>query len=103
MIELQDAVLDRDMVDRLFFDVREAAELLGVTVKGALESMASAEGIDLDAARDALHDGRVAGVQLRYRFEGTEWWDTLLWTRGGIRLVRIDHDAALRAGKADEG
>jgi hypothetical protein len=30
-------------------------------------------------------------VQLRYRFEGTEWWDTLMPLGGGrVRLVRID-------------
>ncbi len=97
MIPVQDAILDRETVDRLFFDIAHAAELLGVTTKGGAETMAGSESQDLEAARRALHERRVFGVQLRYRHAGTEWWDTLMATPHGIRLIRIDHGAALRS------
>jgi hypothetical protein len=92
--ELQDALLDEKTVDRLFFDVKHAAELIGVAFKGGSQERASATaaGDALDQAREALRAESVLGVQLRYRHRGREWWDTLLRTPAGIRLVRIAPD-----------
>ena len=33
----------------------------------------------------------VRGVQLRYLYQHSEWWDTLMWTQRGMKLVRIHH------------
>jgi hypothetical protein len=85
--ELQDQVLPWDTVQTLLLDLRDAAELLGVMVKGAPDAHATGAAPDLGAARVALEGGR--GVQLRYRFQGTEWCDTLLPVTDGVRLVRI--------------
>ena len=35
--------------------------------------------------------GEVRALQLRYRFERVEWFDTLLRTPKGTRLVRVGH------------
>ena len=51
----------------------------------------------LDAAHRAFVAREIAGVQLRYRFAGEEWWDTLSHTPAGIRLIRISHTRALAA------
>ena len=39
-----------------------------------------------------LTQGRVQGVQLRYRYRGVEWWDTVMRTSDGYRLVRMQQD-----------
>lgn len=95
---LQDVMLDEATLDRLFTDVAELATLLDVAVKGAPEDMTPpSTPRSLADVRAALREGRVFGVQLRYRYAGTEWWDTLMRTASGVRLVRIDHGAALLA------
>lgn len=95
-MNLQDAILDDATVDRLFDDVASSAQLIEIVLKGSAEQMTpESTATTLASARRALRDGSVFGVQLRYRFAGTEWWDTLIATRAGVRLVRIDRDAAL--------
>lgn len=95
-MNLQDAILDEATLDRLFDDVATSAELLEIAFKGGSEAMTpEPTAASLASARRALRDGAVFGVQLRYRFAGTEWWDTLMPTRNGVRLVRIDRGAAL--------
>lgn len=93
---LQDAMLDDATLDRLFEDLATSAQLLDVAFKGGAVSMTPEPTVaSLAIARQALRDGAVFGVQLRYRFGGTEWWDTLIKTASGVRLVRIDRGAAL--------
>lgn len=95
---LQEVLLDEATVGQLFFDVRHAAEFVAVVGKGPRERRASELSTThdaLDAAQAAFLRRELAGVQLRYRFAGEEWWDTLTHTAGGIRLVRISHTRAL--------
>lgn len=93
---LQDVVLDDDTVAQLFFDLGQAAELVGVSVKplGGRRA-AAAEELSLAEAHRALRSRAVAAVQLRYRFADEEWWDTLMPAPAGIRLIRISHTRAL--------
>lgn len=92
--ELQETLLDDATLEQLFFDVKHAAELIGVSLKGASQERAAetSSGDPLQQAKDALREGRVMGVQLRYRHGGREWWDTLMRVQGGVRLVRIAPD-----------
>ncbi|WP_441285759.1 hypothetical protein ACSRUE_24855 [Sorangium sp. KYC3313] len=98
---LQEAVLDEATLDQLFFDLAEAAELVSVSLKGGATARAGdlpragSGGDGLALARRALGDGTALGVQIRYRFAGSEWWDTLLRTPSGVRLVRVRHEDAL--------
>ncbi len=93
--KVQEAILDEATLDRLFFDVAHVAELLEVVTKGAPEAHAADPTAPdrLERAREALRAGRAFGVQLRYRFADTEWWDTLMRVPGGVKLVRIDRGA----------
>jgi hypothetical protein len=96
---LQDVVLDDAELAQLAFDVEHAAELLAVIARPIGARRAAAAGAcSLDDAVRALR-GRSASVQLRYRHRGEEWWDTLIPTAAGVRLVRISRTRAL----ADEG
>jgi hypothetical protein len=100
VVSLREAVLDEAGVDALFTDLAMAATLLGVTTKGGARTRAVDGAGDprreLDAARAALRAGTIAGVQVRYVHAERQWWDTLLRVPGGVRLVRICHDDALR-------
>lgn len=98
---LQEAVLDGATLDQLFFDIAKAAEVVSVSLKGGATARAGdlpragSGGDELALARRALSDGTALGVQIRYRFAGSEWWDTLLRTPSGVRLVRVRHEDAL--------
>ncbi|WP_437629583.1 hypothetical protein [Sorangium sp. So ce854] len=98
---LQEAVLDEATLDRLFLDIAGAAEIVsvslkaGATVRAGGLPRAEGAGDELATARRALGDGTALGVQIRYRFGGSEWWDTLLRTPSGVRLVRVRLEDAL--------
>jgi hypothetical protein len=87
--ELQDALLDEQTLEQLARDLESFAQVDEVLLKGAPTARAGEGSIPLAEALDALRQRRVLGVQIRYRFQGTLWWDTLLRTPHGVRLVRI--------------
>lgn len=91
---LQQADLDLDTVNQLFFDIGELGEILEVVFKHGSEAYAeSSARPSLEEARQRLVAGTVSGVQLRYRFREKEWWDTLLRGENGVRLVRLEYQA----------
>ncbi|MBK9992313.1 MAG: hypothetical protein IPP19_16735 [Verrucomicrobia bacterium] len=97
---LQQTVLDEATLDALFRDLAQCTQILAVIPKGAPQAYAAERGIDLEAARAGLASGIFRGVQVRYRYDGQEWCDTLLATPGGVRLVRISVDETLGSGVA---
>ena len=92
--DLNQAELDESTLRQLFQDVGEFTELLEVIPKYAaagyvpeIPSITLAEGLNL------LLDGGARAMQLRYRHDGTTWWDTLMPTpKDTFRIVRIQHD-----------
>jgi hypothetical protein len=95
-LPLQDVVLDDAALGQLVFDVEHAAQLIAVVIRPFGVRRAAMAPASLDEAYRALRQ-RTASVQLRYRFSGEEWWDTLLPLPSGVRLVRISHTRALAA------
>lgn len=89
--QLQDALLDPETLAQLFRDIQRCAVVHEVLLKGSASLMASEKSVPLDEAELALQEKRVVGVQIRYWYEGTNWWDTLMHTHRGIRLIRIEH------------
>ncbi len=89
--QLQDAILDPETLEQLFQDIQSSTVVDEVQLKGSPMVMASGQSVPLDEARSALQEGRVLGVQIRYWYNGTRWWDTLMRTPQGIRLIRIEH------------
>lgn len=96
---LNRAVLDAATVDDLFADLAACTTVHEVLVKGAAHHPAEAGTCPLDEACRLVQEGRVRGVQIRYRWQDQEWCDTLLVTDRGVRLVRIG--GADLAGGAD--
>jgi hypothetical protein len=54
--------------------------------------MVTEQSLSLEQARQLLLEGRARGIQIRYHYDGADWWDTLMRTPQGIRLVRIRHE-----------
>lgn len=82
---LTTADLDPATLDALFADLTGLTEIDEVLVKGDATSYAGQSG--LAEARRALAAG-ARGIQIRYRWDGESWLDTLLRIPTGIRLVR---------------
>jgi hypothetical protein len=93
--ELYESLLDDAALGALFDDYGGQIELLEVLAKGGAELRAMSLGGRLDEARDALVTGAVRGLQVRYRWDGGEWWDTLLRSPRGVKLVRMRQDAPI--------
>jgi hypothetical protein len=92
--QLQDALLDPEMLERLFQDIQRCGVVQEVLLKGGAVARASEQSVPLPEALAALREGRVLGVQIRYGYDGSNWWDTLMCTPKGIRLIRIEHRLA---------
>lgn len=95
---LHRALLEPDELDQLCADIIGCAELIDVQLRSQRHVMQAAPpllGVEgLHQAHAMLAAREVLGAQLRYRFDGLEWWDTLMWTEQGLSLVRIAHDWA---------
>lgn len=91
---INEAILDPDTLNQLFEDVSQCTHLIEVIVKQSPRSQTPDANHSLEDAKRMLEDGSVMGIQLRYSFDNAQWWDTLIRTPAGIRIVRIQHDAA---------
>ncbi len=89
---LQEAILDTEMLARLLSDIEGLTQVDEVLLKGGSTTMAATQHLSLTQAVEALQCGQAQGIQVRYRYQGGRWWDTLLRSPQGIRLVRIGHD-----------
>lgn len=89
--DLHEALLDAPSIEALFEDIAQHARIVEITVRGSSQRRAQAMPPSLDDARAQLGSPECRGVQLRYDFEGKEWWDTLIPQSDGVRLVRIAH------------
>ncbi len=82
---LTTAVLDEATLAALFADIAALTTVDEVQVKGAATAYAGAAGL---ADGQRLLAAGARGLQIRYRWNGEAWWDTLIRTPAGIRLVR---------------
>lgn len=89
LARLTTADLDAATLAALFSDLSTLVEIDEVLIKGDALGYAGADAgaTGLAEAQRALADG-ARGVQIRYRWAGAGWLDTLLRSPGGVRLVR---------------
>ena len=91
--DLHQAILDAATLQQLSADIIACTELLEVIPKYAGNSyVQDAPSLTIHEGIQLLATGELLGLQLRYRYEGALWWDTLMRTPAGIRLVRIQHN-----------
>jgi hypothetical protein len=95
---LQDALLDPEMLEQLLRDLQRCAVVQEVRLKGGAMAMTPEKPVPLPEALEALRTGRALGVQIRYWYDGSNWWDTLMNTPRGVRLIRIEHRLDQGAG-----
>ena len=89
--ELTQSYLDADTLDALFADLAACTQVLEVVAKLAPTQMIPNQRLTLDDAHGLITNRKVRGVQVRYRYDGAEWCDTLMAGPDGARVVRIRH------------
>ena len=90
--DFHEAFIDPATLEQLFVDLKGAAEVLAVLAKGGGRDRAHGGALTLQEGRELLMSKKAKGLQIRYRYEGSEWWDTLMHTPGGIRIIRIEQE-----------
>ena len=89
---MTEGTIDAATLSQLVADLLTSAEVLGVREKAGPGAYAAPEDHPLGAAVGRLGAGETRAVQVRYRFNGCEWTDTILPTANGFRVVRCRHD-----------
>ncbi len=89
--ELQQATLDDETLDAYFRDLQECAEIYAVIPK-LNSGYVAPTAIELWDGKSLLSSGQVCGLQIRYRYQGAEWWDTLMVRDGVVRMTRIEQN-----------
>lgn len=70
-------------------DLDVCAQVLEVRIKSrGPNSLGDDPSMTLDQALECLSDGAVGALQVRYRFEGDLWCDTILPEESGARVIR---------------
>jgi hypothetical protein len=91
--DLNQATLDLPGVEALLRDIAACTQVTEIIPRAAAQGYVT-DGVALtlaDACR-LLEERAVRGLQIRYRYDGADWWDTLMVLPEGWRLVRIRHD-----------
>ncbi|ADE53090.1 hypothetical protein [Coraliomargarita akajimensis] len=86
--ELTQTELDPETFHSLFTDLASCTEILAVIPKAGPGYVAP-KTISLTEGQHLLISEQVRGLQIRYRYQGDEWWDTLISDGSSIRLTRI--------------
>ncbi len=95
---LHESILDDATVDQLFQDIASLTQVIEVIPKTSDRGYVPEHSIPLEDAREMLRQGAVRAVQIRYVYDGVQWWDTLMVHPRGVRVVRISHDPNEHAG-----
>ncbi len=94
---MREAMLSADQINQLFRDLNEHASDILLMRRTAQSPRAQAAPAatpnDLQLACDAVLSGQVPRVQIRYKFAGADWIDTVERQESSFRLVRIVHTA----------
>lgn len=88
---LYQAQLDATQLAALLADLRALAPNARASIREPSAQRASPGSLSLDDALARWSPREGASLQLRYRYEGLEWFDTLTRTGHGARLVRVGH------------
>ena len=93
--DLQQSVLDPETLAQLFIDLASLTQILEIIPKASASGYVDDDSnISLDEAREMLLSSAIRGLQIRYSYQGSQWWDTLLPDpeSTNFRIVRIQHD-----------
>jgi len=88
--DINQGILDEATLAQYYQDL-ELTRIFAIMVKGGPERYTPEESVTLATARELLAARLCHGIQIRYIWQQEEWWDTLITTSEGVRLVRIKH------------
>lgn len=89
---LHQGTLDAGSLEQLLSDLTALTEMLEILPKfDAEERITERHRLDLEEAAALLRERRVRAIQFRYRYQGSEWWDTVQVRPKGWSVVRIEH------------
>ena len=88
---MNEGLIDAETLRQLAADLEVAAEVLGVREKGALGAHSGPDEVALALAIDRLLTNAARAAQIRYRYAGQEWTDTIMAMKDGYRVVRCRH------------
>ncbi len=90
---LHTTMLDFAQVEQLLTDIELCTQLQEIVPKYAAQGQVPETAqVTLAQARELLSARAVRGLQLRYRYEGADWWDTVMVLGEQFRVVRIRHE-----------
>ena len=97
--DLTTAPLDASQVEQLLRDIEVCGQITEIIPKYASrDHVPEAPNVSLAQARQMLAERTIRGLQIRYRYDNADWWDTLMLTGDLFRLVRIRHDFSAAPG-----
>lgn len=89
--ELLQTALDAKTLDALFDDLEACTEILAALPKTGT-GYTTPQLINLREGQRLLAEGKLRGLQIRYRYQGEEWWDTLIQRHGQVQITRIQQN-----------
>lgn len=91
--QLHNAVLQDAQLHQLLDDIEQCTELVEILPKFAACGMVSDHSaVSLARARELLSNREVRALQIRYHYDGADWWDTIMVQGDLFRVVRIRHE-----------
>lgn len=91
--ELHSTIFEEAQVQQLLTDIEVCTEVLEILPKFSAQALVpECPAVSLSQARELLAQRAVRGLQIRYRYEGADWWDTIMVLGDQFRVVRIRHD-----------
>lgn len=95
--ELHGGMLTEETLAQLFDDYSKCTVVTEIIPKHAAQNhVPEQSNLTLAQAQELLRTRGVRAMQVRYRFDDGEWWDTIMVLPEGFRLVRIRHDFGQR-------
>lgn len=91
--DVHQAEFDTEELGRLIEDIASCATVSEVLVKcSPTDPIPAAQNYSLAECRDLLLKRQVRAVQIRYHYDESDWWDTLMPLGStAYRLVRVCH------------
>ena len=87
--DLHQGELSGEDLARLFHDLEHHAEIVSVRGKPSALEHSTPPPLSLAEGLHALSNRTTTGLQIRYRWGGANWVDTILVTPVGWRVVRM--------------
>lgn len=88
---MTEGLIDAETLRQLAADLEAGVEVLGVREKEALGAQSTPDEVSLAGAIDRLLTRAGRAAQIRYRYAGQEWTDTIMAMKDGYRVVRCRH------------